>query len=471
MERRNYFLKFSLLLLLAISLGACNLGTAREAAPPTLQALPSATPPPTLGVEISGDPQQPGIILAQTPIADPSIEINNLLNQVDAERMRAHIAFLQSVHTRHILSSTTEAGYGIGAAERYIAEQFQLISQSSGGNLQQPIEHAFTAYNTASESAINYNVFSVISGTETNAGIYIIGAHYDSVNTNLKDPTAYAPGANDNGSGVAALLEIARILSQRRYRATLIFVAFSGEEHDRQGSKAFVDYLSQGNMLSEVRGMINIDTIGNNDDGKGNIDDTSLRVFSDESNVSKARQMARMAEIVGDIYGLDMRLLVETRRDREGRYGDHFSFNDAGTPAIRFINTMEQWPNGSPNDLIQYIEFDYLERATKSIMMFILTQADGPRLRRCDIVLRDLGNGNQSLLWDPVETANGYMVFLRFADSLRYDAYFTTEASSVDSWDGFQQFGTITVAARGNNGIVGPFCDEYAVSSQIASSP
>ncbi|MCA9885270.1 MAG: hypothetical protein KC708_19970, partial [Anaerolineae bacterium] len=109
--------------------------------------------------------------------------------------------------------------------------------------------------------------------------------------------------------------------------------------------------------------------------------------------------------------------------------------------------------------------------ATKTIMMFILTQADGPRLRRCDIVLRDLGNGNQSLLWDPVETANGYMVFLRFADSLRYDAYFTTEASSVDSWDGFQQFGTITVAARGNNGIVGPFCDEYAVSSQIASSP
>ncbi|MAU09488.1 MAG: hypothetical protein CL607_06680 [Anaerolineaceae bacterium] len=475
MDRLNHFLKFnlrfSLLLLLALGLSACNLGAASEGVPPTLAARATATPPPTVGFEGGGDQQQPGLIGAQTPVADPSIEINNLLNQVDAERMRSHVSYLQNVKTRHILSPMDQPGYGIGAAQSYIEEQFQLISQSSGGNLSAPLLHSFTAYNTATERATNNNIFAVIGGKEANAGIYIIGAHYDSVNTSLKDPTAFAPGANDNGSGVAALLEIARILSQRRYRATLIFVAFSGEEHDRQGSKAFVDYLQQGGMFSEVRGMINIDTIGNHDDGRGNVDDSSLRVFSDESNLSQSRQMARMAEVIGDIYGLDMRLQVETSRDREGRYGDHFSFNEAGIPSVRFINTMEQWPNGSPSDLIEFMEFDYLERATKSIMMFILTQADGPRLRRCDIVLRDLQNGNQSLLWDPVETASGYMVFLRLVDSLRYDAYFTTESTNVDGWDGFRQYGAITVAARGSNGIIGPFCDEYAVSPEIASSP
>lgn len=473
MKRRSFSLsQLSCLIGLTLLLSACNLGTAQSDAYVTMVPRATATPPPTLGVESGGQLQQPDLTLGgvQTPVVDPSVEIKNLLNQVDPERMRAHIQYLQNVQTRHILSSQTGAT-GIGAAQRYIEEQFRLISDSSGGNLTVPTPHAFTAYNTATQSATNYNVFAYIQGSETNAGIYVIGAHYDSVGPNLKDPTIAAPGANDNGSGVAGMLEIARILSQRRYRATLIFVAFSAEEHERQGSKAFVNDIILGSGM-DVLGMINIDSIGNADDNSGNIDDHELSVYSDDSNSSQSRQMARMAEMISDYYGLDMRLEVETSRDREGRYGDHFSFSDAGVPAIRFINTLEQWPNASANDLIQYIEFDYLTRATQSIMMFVLTVADGPRLPRCDIVLRPVQNDTQTLIWNPLEDATGYMVFFRLADSLHYDGYVETLESRLAAQSNlFSQYGAITVAARGRNGIIGPFCDEYLVGQQFVASP
>jgi len=455
-------LRFMLLGLIgAMTLTGCNLGTSQEAPPPTLAPRATATPPPTLGFSGEGFTQNVGLEDVRTPIADPGVELRTLIDQVDTDRMRVHIQALQGFQTRHVNSPMNTPGYGIGAARKYINDEFALISQASGGNLAGPYEHVFDSYvnDIRTQQA---NVFAVIQGTETAAGIYLIGAHYDSIGPDFSNPDIFAPGANDNGSGVAGLLEIARILSQRRYRATLIFVAFSAEEHNRQGSIAFVRDIIRGQNY-DLKGMINIDTIGNQDDRNGEVDDTNLRVFSDGPNdVSLSRQMAREAEMISDIYGLDMQLIVEDRIDRENRYGDHFSFSEAGYPAIRFISAKEQWPNGSASDTVEFVEFSYLRRATQSIMTYILVLADGPRLRRCDIVLRDLENGNQSLLWDPLEEATRYVVALRWPGELRYDQRIYTQHAKVD-WDGFRTYEGITVAAQGANGLVGPFCNEVKI--------
>src|SRR5690606_11302120 len=128
---------------------------------------------------------------------------------------------------------------------------------------------------------------------------------YDSRTDDLNDSTAFAPGADDNGSGVAAVLEIARVMSQLRPRTTMIFVLFSAEEVNRQGSKAFVrDYIQFYNI--PVRVMINVDTVGSVNDPRGNVNDRELRIFSQGPDESPSRDMARMIDFMIENYSTDL---------------------------------------------------------------------------------------------------------------------------------------------------------------------
>jgi leucyl aminopeptidase len=239
------------------------------------------------------------------------------------------------------------------------------------------------------------NIVAVVQGTEPGAGTLVVGAHYDSiVQPDFNDGASFAPGANDNGSGVAAIIELARILSQRQYRASVMLVAFSAEEVNRRGSRAFVDYLQSQNI--DIIGMVNIDTIGNTQDFQGNTNDTELRVFSDGPNAtSTSRHFARIAEFISYTHNLPLKLIVEDSPDREGRYGDHFSFSEKGYSAIRFIQAFEEKTNGDPTDTIEFVEPEYLRKAVQSILVVITAKADGPRPPR-NISLRDKGNGVSS---------------------------------------------------------------------------
>ena len=144
------------------------------------------------------------------------------------------------------------------------------------------------------ESSTQHNIVGAIGGGEVNAGTIILGAHYDSVGAPIADGDAFAPGANDNGSGVAALLELARIMSAAQSRATLMFVFFSAEEFNRQGSISFAAWARAKNI--DVLGMINVDTIGNVHDRNGNRNDSQIRVFSAGPNdTSTSRKLARAA--------------------------------------------------------------------------------------------------------------------------------------------------------------------------------
>ena len=255
---------------------------------------------------------------------------------------------------------------------------------------------------------------------------------------------------------MAALLEIARILSPAQYRATIMFVLFSAEEFNRQGSIPFAVWVRDKDI--DVIGMINVDTIGNVYDFNGNRNDRQLRSFPPGPTTLRCRAswpVKPTSWVTITILNLDLR--VQDEIDRENRYGDHFSFSELGYPAIRLINAYEGKRNADPTDTIEFIEPEYLRRATQSILAIIMSLADGPR-PPSNIVLRARDDGKQELVWEPVEDATSYIVALRPRDSLIYQQFSFDETKLA--WDGFTDYAAIAIAAKDDRGLIGPLSHE-----------
>ncbi len=434
---------------------ACNLGTS-ENAPPTLAPLATRTPPPTLGYVAAGPARVRGIGL--TPAAPADVEIFRILDQVESDRLMTHIRTLQDFHTRHVNSTQDSSDQGIGAARAYISGQFETYRQASSGNLY-TFDLPFESVTSDGERRAQHNLVAVVQGTEVGAGTILLGAHYDSIGRPFDSTEVFAPGANDNASGVAAVLELARIMSQSRYKATIMFVLFSAEEVGRQGSKAFASWIRADQ--TELIGMINIDTIGNVHDRSGLVNDRELRVFSAGPNEnSGSRRLARMANFIGFNFGLSLDLVVQDAIDRENRYGDHFSFSELDYPAIRLINAYEEKINGDPTDTIEYIEAGYLQDATKAILAVVTALADGPRPPK-NIVLRT-NAGEPELVWEPVAEASGYIIALRRPGGLFYERQIVHSETSL-VWDGFSSYSGIAIAAKDARGLTGPLSQEIAL--------
>ena len=427
---------------------ACNLGASN--APPTLVPRATNTPAPTLGYAPGGGPTGvPGVGNAPIPAAD--LELLNLINQVEADRLMFHVSSLQSLQTRHVNSGAS----GIGAAYQYIMGQFDAISQTAEGRVYAfPMEFDSNAYDQVHPQR---NIVAVIQGTQAGGGIVVIGAHYDSIGSPIDSATAYAPGANDNGTGVAAVIELARIMSQRQYKSTVMFVLFSAEEVGRQGSKVFAQWVQQSNQ--DVIAMFNIDTIGNIHDRNGRVNDQELRIFSAGPNDNSiSRDLARMVNFIGFNFGLDLELTVQDAIDRENRYGDHQSFSEIGYPAIRFINAFEEKTNADPTDTIQFIEAEYLKQSTQALLAVATALADGIR-PPTNITLRDRGNGVNTLVWEPIPGAISYVIALRLPGSLYFNQQIEVTENSIE-WDKFSQYAGIAIAAKGPDGLVGPLSKE-----------
>jgi hypothetical protein len=440
---------------------ACNLaGDASK--PPTL--VPRKTEPPTPQPTLGYATQVPGAVNQGTAVAQQAqieVELFNVLNEVESDRLMLHIDTLVGFHTRHVNSSQTSPDQGIGAAYRYIVDQLLAIQARSPNFTVFPDGQSFEmTFNNI--TTIQHNAIAQITGTDEGAGVIVIGAHYDSRADDLNDAAGFAPAASDNGTGVAALLELARILSTRQQRATIMFVFFSGEEENRQGSRAFVqNYIKYYNI--PVIAMINLDTIGSWNDSSGNIDDIDLRVYSGGPNDSRSRQLARMTNFLGYNLSLNLNLIVEDAIDREGRYGDHFSFQEAGYPSVRFIEALEDHYNREGRDTIDKVEPAYLVKSTRTVLGVVLALAGGPRPPR-NIAFRDMGNGMSSLVWEPVNGATQYIVALRRgADSLIYDQQFTVIDPTSGEWDRWRQYEAVAVAAVDSNGLVGPLSSEFKI--------
>ncbi|MGJ3237714.1 MAG: M20/M25/M40 family metallo-hydrolase [Anaerolineae bacterium] len=447
---------------LALVLIACNLGTATVTQPPTLAPRASATPMATLGFTGSGNQ----VVEVESDISEPitsiDVEMFNLIQQVDVGRLRSHVETLVDFTTRHVNSATNRSDYGIGAARTYIQDQFREIQNQSQGRFQLQVLEFDMTYDSVSTR--QQNVLGVLQGTSPGAGFIVIGAHYDSINTDFSDATGYAPGANDNATGVAGVIEIARVLSQRQFRSSIIFVAFSAEEVGRRGSIAFVDWAQQQGL--DIAGMINLDSIGNANDRRGTVDE-SLRIFSCEGesicrDSGASRHMARSMEFLGFAHESPLDMVVERQADRDGRFGDHFSFAEAGYPAIRFINALEEFGNGSTQDIPQRVEYDFFRRSVQSILLMTVAIADGPPPPN-NIALRSGTDGRPTLLWEGVPEANGYVIALRLAGSSRYDHQIDWADVTSMTYDPLTsgQYDGLAIGTRGANGLIGRLSEEY----------
>ncbi|MDX1991678.1 MAG: M20/M25/M40 family metallo-hydrolase [bacterium] len=463
MRRATGYL-FSFLAFMSLLALACNLSS--ENAPPTLVPnLPAVTPRATLGYATPSSEQLPQV----TPGEQVRIEaeLYNLLQQVQSDRLMMHIDALQSFHTRHVNSSQTDPNRGIGAAYNYIMGQFEAIQAQAAANFIVTYQEFDTYFNSI--QTVQRNPIAYIQGTEQEAKTIIIGAHYDSRTWDLNDATSYAPGADDNGSGVAAVLELARILSQRPQRTSVMFVLFASEEVNRQGSKAFVaQYLRPNNI--DIIGMINLDTIGSYNTSDGTIHDAEIRLFSDgdATNQSGSRHLARTIRFIAEnqeAVGLRVNLIPAS--DRDGRYGDHFSFAEAGYPAVRFIEAVEDAPNREGADTIEQIEPAYLVKTTQTVLAVVVALSEGPRPPR-DTVLREAGSAPDgrpmyNLVWSHVPGAAGYIVALRRPGSLVYDQQFSVVENESGAWERYGEYDGIAVAAVDANGMIGPLSEEITV--------
>ena len=363
--------------------------------------------------------------------------------------------------TRHVNSGYDSSSRGIGAAADWLLRQFEGIRADSQGRLvvfPQPFELEWA--DVRSEAR---NIVAFLSGSEPAAGTLLIGAHYDSTGINQRNGDAPAPGANDNASGVAALIELARVLSTRPHRSAIMFVAFSAEEVGRQGSIAFVrDYLQPSGIDNRL--MINMDSIGSPRDAQGNVDTGSLRVFSAGPEESPSREAARTVELLALNHVPDLVLTLQDSEDRAGRFSDHISFSEAGYPAFRLIQSLEDVTRqNNDRDTIDIVQADYLTRVTRAVLGIVSALADGPRPPR-NIALREAGDGARTLVWEPVPGASGYVVALRRPGANRYEQFELDGATSI-TWEGFvpQNFVSLAIAARDSNGLMGPLSEVFLI--------
>lgn len=450
-----------LLVTIALAAAACNLST-DEAPPPTLMPRITDQILPTLGFSTSVPGQGGGgVQIGPAPTSAPvGARLYNLLNQLDGQRLIDHVAVLQGFKTRHVNSRLDSDVEGVGAAYRYLLGEFEKIAEASPGNFT-VFGQPFIA-SVGGQTTRQHNVVGATNGTVPGAGVIVVGAHYDSTDTtNQANAPLAAPGADDNGTGVAAIIEMARVLSREPLQARVVFVLFSAEEYDRQGSRSFIrDYVQAYNI--PVAAMINLDTIGSNNDRNGNVNDTQIRLFADPNSPDSVH-FARMLDFIGDNHTTDLDVVVQASIDRTGRFGDHFSFNEVGIPAVRYIESLEDTDHREGTDTIEYIEPDYFLRATRTILTTVVAIADGLRPPG-ELVLRDMGSGLSRLVWAPVEGATGYLVAARLPGETMYEHFFPAPGTyTAYDCECFTRYEGMAVAAVNADGIMGPLSIEYRV--------
>src|SRR5215472_14431868 len=337
-----------------------------------------------------------GTALAETDPAlsrsAPDPELRALLREIDPDRIKATILKLVSFGTRHTASSQTDPVRGIGAATACVTSQMQSFAAASGGRMTvqqqtfvQPVSNRIPVPTTIT------NVIATLKGTASSERFYVVTGHLDSRVTDVLNFTKDAPGADDDGSGVAVVLELIRLLATRQFPGTIVLAAVSGEEQGLFGSTYMAQQMAA--VGNDVQGMFSNDIVGTGDAHDGTPPDPfTVRLFlegiptnatSSQISLMRAvggendglsRQLGRYVNSVApfSLTGMNIRLIW--RRDRYLRASDHVSFQGQGYPAARFTEPRENFNHEHQNtqvvngvqlgDLIQYVDFDYIARVT-----------------------------------------------------------------------------------------------------------
>jgi hypothetical protein len=342
---------------------------------------------------------------AQSP-APEQPQIHAIADAVDARELRATIEKLVGFGTRHTMSDTTSPTRGIGAARRWTQARFQAISQGCGGCIEVVMpSQTFTGTRLPQPTAVT-DVVAIQRGTGDPQRVIVITGHIDSRVTDVMNATSDAPGANDDASGVAAVIETARVLSKYKFRATLVYAALSGEEQGLYGGKVLAEHAKAQGW--QVQADLNNDIVGNSRGGDGVRDTTTVRVFSEGTKAvetpqqanrrrynggevdSPSRNVARFIASQAERYLTNFHVRMVYRTDRFGRGGDQVPFLEAGYPAVRVTEAHEDYTRQHQDlrteggvdygDTIAGVDFDYLAQVTRlnAVSMAAMAQAPAP---------------------------------------------------------------------------------------------
>lgn len=366
-------------------------------------------PPPTAVAVVQTIPEDTVIDPQSDLVARADGEIAGLLQAVSQQNLMVYVQTLENFYTRNTFSSSSQEGRGIGAARRWIFNQFIQV-----GNGRLLVEVDEFPYNSGGLTLNQQNIVATLHGRDPNAGIIVIGAHYDSRSYDPNDGNSFSPGANDNASGVALLLESARLLSAHEWNQTIVFVAFAVEEQGRHGSLHFVSQkLIEG---WQINATFNYDVVG----GRPGIPQ-HLRAISPGEPGSATRELVRYVEFAGTLYMPHFALQYTNAEDRDGRWGDQMSFLHAGIPAVRFTES-EEAPNMQHNssDTWDRIDYNYLAQVTQFNVAVVANMAGAPARPVAPVIAAMADPGTYILSWLPDPNTAGYAIAFR---PLGLDAY------------------------------------------------
>ncbi|HEX4763487.1 MAG TPA: M20/M25/M40 family metallo-hydrolase [Usitatibacter sp.] len=389
--------------------------------------------------------------LAAAPLAAVAAPIERILADISAQRVESNIRKLVSFGTRNSFSETEDPARGIGAARRWIKAELERC----GAGTRMKVE--FDSHRVDSGSRIPrpvdfVNVVATIPGIqpESRARTYVVSGHYDSMPSDPVDGKSDAPGANDDASGTAVAMELACVLSHYDLDATVILMAVAGEEQGLYGSTGFAKSARAAGM--DIAGMITNDIVGNTRAPDGSVHRDRLRLFAEGVPPEKApsdsllqalrtggendlatRQLARAIEDAALAHVKGLRVDVIWRRDRYLRGGDHFPFLDAGYPAVRMTEPVEDWrhqhqtprvENGVQlGDLLEFVDFEYVAQVARVNAAAIASLASAPAAPR-DVQMEALRlEPDTTLRWAPNTEPDlaGYRIVWRATTAPRWE--------------------------------------------------
>lgn len=414
--------------------------------------------------------------------------IYDIIEASSADRVESDIRTLAGFGTRNTFSDTLSDTRGIGAARRWINAEFGRISEGCGGCLEVGYQSWLVGPEQSRRIPDPVNIVNVVAvqrGTTHPNRYVIMAGDIDSRNSDGSDGEGDAPGANDNASGMAGVLEAARLLTQYEFSSSIVYLGLSGEEQGLFGGQRAAAIAQE--EAWEIIGVLNNDMIGNIQGVDGVIDNSTFRVFSEATPVTEdlrarqryrtfggevdgpSRQIARYVEKTAHDYFPNMRAIMIYRLDRFGRGGHHTPFNNAGFPGVRIMETHENYTRQHQNlrtengieygDVVAGVDFDYASVLT-AINATTMAQLAWAPPQPKNVLIGGAVQPSTTLTWDAVEDSNlaGYKIYWRdtTAPQWQYSRWvgmetrFMLEGVVIDNY----LFGVAAVARDGSESVV-----------------
>jgi hypothetical protein len=420
---------------------------------------------------------------AQPPAKNPRIA--SMLAEVSASNLKTIVERLTSFGTRHTLSDTVSTHRGIGAARRWIASEFSRSAKASGGRMSVAFHETVVPQSGRMPHPTNVvNVVATLRSRTAPDRLMVIGGHYDTRAGNPMDSTADAPGANDDGSGTAVVMELARIMAKYEFDATIVFMAFAGEEQGLLGATAWAEMASQKGW--NVEAMLNNDIVGSSMGGDGVEERRYVRLFSEAfspmdtgsvfrfrnslglENDGPSRSLARWIDETAAVYVPDFDVKMINRRDRFLRGGDHSAFHMNGFSAVRFSVARENYDWQHQNvriegekqfgDLLQFMDFAYCANVAKVNLAALAGLALAPSpVHGAGIVTSNL-EYKTTLRWNRSDEPDLAGYFIRYRETTspvwQHRVFATDTTVTVDLLKDDYLFGIQGVDKEGNAGLI-----------------